>query len=306
MNYEIEKKEWHCCKICSKTIQELAKIYGGSGIYYTDTFLKHLEIDHKISIDEYFIEHCLNIKPKCKCEICNQDSKVIRQKKSNFHWQEYMCGRFPETMEWGKRAEIERKGTGNPMFGKTPWNNGHTKENCPIMKQTAEKMTGRSLSDEHIQKLKDFQSVRIKEPHKGFKHSEETKEKSRQRTLQMIKDGKFKQTKSKPHIKLSQILKEMNIDFEEERREDVWSFDFYLTKYNIYIEVDGDYFHSNPKFYPNGPKTNTQKINLSRDRKKNQFCENNKINLLRLWECDILNSEEDIKQKICNLIELLQ
>jgi very-short-patch-repair endonuclease len=118
----------------------------------------------------------------------------------------------------------------------------------------------------------------------------------------MIKDGKFSQIKSKPHIKFQEILKELNIDHEEEKILDVWCFDFYVSKCNIYVEVDGDYFHSNPKFYPNGPKTNTQKINWYRDIKKSRYCLENNLKLLRFWECDILNNPEEIK---CKLKELL-
>ena len=47
-------------------------------------------------------------------------------------------------------------------------------------------------------------------------------------------------------------------------------FDFGCKEQRILIEVDGDYYHSNPIFYTK-PKTKTQKINHYRDKKKNEF-----------------------------------
>ncbi len=98
------------------------------------------------------------------------------------------------------------------------------------------------------------------------------------------------------------ILSSLSIIYKEELTLDCWSVDIYLPDYNTYIEVDGDYFHSNPKIYPNGPKTNTQKINWYRDIKKNEYYKKNNIKVLRFWESDILNDRNYI---ICNLKESL-
>lgn len=122
-------------------------------------------------------------------------------------------------------------------------------------------------------------------------------------TLNRIREGKFKHLKSLPHRKMCEIFKSLKIKYVEEKIVDFWSFDIYLPSYDIYIEVDGDYFHSNPLFYPSGPKTNTQKINYYRDLKKNQFCLKNNLTLLRFWEADILGNSEKI---ICKLKKLLK
>ena len=106
---------------------------------------------------------------------------------------------------------------------------------------------------------------------------------------------------TKPHLKVAEILQDLGIAFQEEYVIKYWSFDFYLTDLHVLIEVDGDYFHSNPKFYTK-PRTKTQKINAYRDKKKNDFCFENNHALIRIWEDDIINNEEEIKCKLRKLL----
>lgn len=55
------------------------------------------------------------------------------------------------------------------------------------------------------------------------------------------------------------------------------------------VKADGDYFHSNPKFYPNGPETETQKVNFGKDKAKNKYIPKRGFKLIRFWEEDILS-----------------
>jgi very-short-patch-repair endonuclease len=96
----------------------------------------------------------------------------------------------------------------------------------------------------------------------------------------------------------------MNIEYMEEYSISIWSTDFYIPELNLYCEIDGDYFHSNPLIYPNGPVTKTQKINYSKDISKNKFFEKNNLHLIRFWESEILNNPEEIKCKLKKLQKL--
>lgn len=298
MSY-IPKECWHTCKICNKKIQELAKIYGGCGIYYSQVFIKHLKIDHNINIEQYLLQYCNIPRPPCPCGVCNKRCKISC--KSTIKFYKYACGRNPGQKKWSEEAKTTRLGSNNPMYGKKTWNTGLTKETNEILRKNSEKAKNRPVSLETRKKLSDAIKRRIP-PHLGHKHSEITKEKSRIRTLNMIHNGFFKQLKSKPHKMFAILLHELKIEYTEEYICGAWCFDFFLPNYNIFIEVDGDYFHSNPKFYPNGPKTKTQKINWYRDIKKNQFCTENKISCIRYWECDIINNIDIIKEDLlCRL-----
>jgi len=90
---------------------------------------------------------------------------------------------------------------------------------------------------------------------------------------------------SKGELKIMEILESNNIDYIKEKRfkncRDVipLPFDFYLPKYNLCIEYDGIH-HFKPIYSWNGK--NGLKYIKSHDVIKNDFCDKNKINLLRI------------------------
>jgi very-short-patch-repair endonuclease len=294
----IDKSNWHICKICNQNIQELKKLYGGKNIYFTKVFKQHLEKDHSISIEKYF-----DIDKVCPCGVCNK-KLGIKTCGSNFAIKKYACGRNEGVQVWSKEAKTSRLGSKNPMYGKKPWNKNYKAENHPSLKIISDKKLGQKPSEETRKKQSDSAKARRIHGHTGFKHTEKTKKKLRENTLKMINEGRYNSTKTKPHNFCKTMLDRLNIEYEEEKIIKSWAFDFYLTNHNIFIEIDGDYFHSNPKIYPNGPKTKTQKNNFYRDIKKNDFCKKNKLNLIRFWESDILNMEEN--EFLCKLNELFQ
>jgi very-short-patch-repair endonuclease len=295
----INKENWHTCRLCGTHISELSKKYGGCGIYHTQTFKKHLEIDHDTNLEKYFDLY----DTECSCyKQCGKKQK-IRIHGSNFKISEITCGRSKKSMMWAERMKTERLGISNPMYGQTPWNLGLTSETSERVKKISEKQRGK-VTPEHTKEKQSLSAKkRLIHGHTGIPHTEKSKQKMRERTLARLKAGDFKQTKTKPHICLASILEELNLRYEEEKRIECWSFDFYLIDYDILIEADGDYFHSNPIKYPNGPITKTQKRNYYRDGKKNEFCKNNNLKISRFWEYDILNNRELVKQEIYELIK---
>jgi len=301
----INQNIWHTCQICHKKIQELAKIYGGSGIYYTQVFIKHLKEDHGLNIKQYF-EQVIDI-PPCFCNYnCGKKAKISGFRTPNFYLS-YACGRNEGVMQWSKQATISRLGPGNPMYGKKPWNKDLTKETSECIRKWSDKRIGIKCTPEQRKKMSDAAKKRTVHGHTGHKHSQATKDAQSKRNLKYIKEGRFKQTKTKPHMAMCDICDALSINYEEEKIMGHWSFDIYLIDFNIFIEVDGDYFHTNPKRYPNGPISKTQKINHSRDKKKNKFCTENNLYLKRFWEDDILNNKDWVIQEIqCMLKKLLE
>lgn len=291
----IQKNRWEKCHICDQQLDEMVSEFGGCGVYKTDCFQKHLEKYHKIAIDKYFTNP-----PDCPCGICNKQVGV-RKRGANFFWKKYACGRNPGILRWSKDAKVSRCGEGNPMHGKTPWNLGMNKDNSEYGKKMQQLRLNTKTSKET--KIKQSRSAKKRKihGHTGRKHTAATKEKMRQKTLERIKNGEFKQTDTLPSRIFESLLVDMGIKFEKEYIVHCWSFDFYLPNLDILVEVDGDYFHSNPVVYPNGPQTKTQKINHYRDYKKNKFCIENNMNLIRFWERDILGDIECVQQKLLAL-----
>jgi Zn finger protein HypA/HybF involved in hydrogenase expression len=102
---------------------------------------------------------------------------------------------------------------------------------------------------------------------------------------------------SKGELKIQKFLEENNIEYKSQHTFNdcihiqLLRFDFYLPKYNICIEYDGQQ-HFNPLWYDkNGVEfEKTQK----RDKIKNEYCYNNGINLIRIK----FNNKKELKEII--------
>jgi len=71
------------------------------------------------------------------------------------------------------------------------------------------------------------------------------------------------------------------------------------------LEIDGDYFHSNPKYFGKKDLSPMQKHNKFVDKLKDEWCEKHKIPLLRIWEDDIRNNPKAVFKMIDEVIEKL-
>lgn len=300
MEYKIER-----CEICNKSIQEIGKEIPGS-FYSKEKLKKHIEQNHFIKFEDYLINYCKLEIPKCACG-CGKNVAPILSSGGPIKFNKFLRyhdnSSTPGHKVFCLKMKETRKGSGNPMYKKTPWNKGVHAENDIRMKNLVEKMRTRVVSE----KTRDIYRKNILEGrnpnfHHKMPHSEETKEKIRQKTLAQIKRGCFNQLKSSCHLVVTKILQEWGIKFEEEKTLGVFSYDIYLIDFNVYIEIDGDYWHSNPKFYPDGPKTSAQKVNFYRDKMKDKFGKEKNIIVYRFWEYDINNNLDSVKEKLKGII----
>jgi len=63
--------------------------------------------------------------------------------------------------------------------------------------------------------------------------------------------------------------------------------DAYIPESKTVIECQGDFWHCNPRMYPNGPKYPTQEKRMERDREKREALTAQGYRFLELWEMDI-------------------
>ena len=102
---------------------------------------------------------------------------------------------------------------------------------------------------------------------------------------------KCKRFNSKGEIRISKLLKEHNIDFEQQKRFEELSslsFDFYIKEKNLLIEYQGEQ-HFHPIKHFGGERKFLKQ--LDNDNKKKQFCEKNKYKLLEIGYQDYDNIE---------------
>jgi very-short-patch-repair endonuclease len=105
-------------------------------------------------------------------------------------------------------------------------------------------------------------------------------------------------TSSKLEVEFEDMLKELDIEYERQFRISNKLFDFKIKDKNILIEIDGDFWHSNPEMWPNGPVYKVQIDNARRDIEKNQLAINENYQLIRFWECEVKYKKEDVKNKL--------
>lgn len=303
--------EFAICKIDGRTREEITQIIKNppkKQQYYIEKFDLYLKRYHNIDIKEYCIKYLNFIWPKCPVT-----GKDVGYKKS--------CGAgliintvikgvgitqdiSPRFKEFVNRMKEERKGEGNPMFQKKAWNAGHTSDNCEITKARAEKSRGRKASEEAKLKQSNSAKKRLVHGHTGIKHTEKSKEKMREETAKRYSDGTFKR-KTSIEIKIEGILSSLHLreSYETQYHCKYYSIDFAFVNSKIAIEADGDYFHVNPEFFPNGPVSSVQKRNAGRDKAKNKYLTDRGWTIIRFWENQI--NQENFKEiLICKLREL--
>jgi len=134
----------------------------------------------------------------------------------------------------------------------------------------------------------------------GRVQSEETRKKMSDSAIQRILKDPENYHTSELEERFKIILDVLDIEYKHFffAKEINKIFDFYVPKHNILIEVDGDFYHCNPKIYNDGPVCKTQTINIENDKLKDEWAKANGYKLLRFWEDDINNNIKQVKQTL--------
>lgn len=108
--------------------------------------------------------------------------------------------------------------------------------------------------------------------------------------------------KSKGELYIEEILHKLNIDFEKQKRfkfcknKKPLPFDFYIPKYNICIEYDGEQHYKPIEFWGGEKRFSERQLN---DKTKNEYCNKNNITLLRI---PYTKTKQEIFEIIYNLM----
>lgn len=302
---------FNICFIDGKTRKEISKLYQKKDVtknkscYYLQKFEYHLKLNHKISLKEYCLKYLKE--PWPTCPISNKEvgfninGKGLNLSQFAVAVDKNHSESFRKSCE---RMSEERIGNGNPMFGRPAWNNGLTAETNNSLKEISKKRTGKKASQETRNKMKE---LRAKHPLKArhiTPHSKETCDKMREIVSKRWADGIFNR-KTSIEQKVEDFLNSLKLNekFIYQYQIEYFSVDFAFPELKIAIEADGDYFHVNPTFYPNGPINAVQRRNFGRDKAKNQFLKSLGWTILRFWECEI--NSEVYKEKLVKQLQEL-
>lgn len=128
-----------------------------------------------------------------------------------------------------------------------------------------------------------------------------------------IKNGTLRTSKIEKQI--SDYIKENhNFKIEENKRKylDGKEIDIYLPEFKLGFEIQGDFFHKNPKFYKdpselaNLPRTDqslTVQDIWNKDKEKLKLAKSKGITLIQIWEYDIKNNFENIIKQLEELFQ---
>lgn len=98
---------------------------------------------------------------------------------------------------------------------------------------------------------------------------------------------------TKPEIMFMEILKALNLPFIQQKVVKKYRCDFYIPRYNVIVEIDGDYWHANPKKYNpkdliGGKKLLAEEV-WEKDRIKSRCIIDEGYILRRYWASELKN-----------------
>ncbi|MEK6859814.1 MAG: NUMOD3 domain-containing DNA-binding protein [Nanoarchaeota archaeon] len=237
----------------------------------------------------------------------------LRKRASESHIEYFK--KFPEA-----RRELSESHKGQPA-----WNKGkkHTSESILKMSEAHKKSVA---NPEVIKRMREAQKKRYEEGeipwnkgkkmekpvwNKGKKMPELSKW-GRKNILRQYESGDFphsENTKPERQIKEELIKRGYNegIDFIHQYKfMNKFMCDFCFPQQKIIIEVDGDFWHANPKKYPAGSHLHQHQIKgIGRDKSKSAYItkvDNGAWTLLRFWESDI---KKDVTKCVDKIEEVL-
>ena len=133
---------------------------------------------------------------------------------------------------------------------------------------------------------------------KDWSQRKEWKEESRIRTVKMISDGKFPKLNNSLQKRVEKLLDKMKIEYIPEFNCKYHAIDLYIPAFNLFIELNGRFWHCDPRVY-NEINYKQQFTRIIQDKRKHSYILNKyESNILYLWEDDINNNIELIEKLI--------
>ena len=247
------------------------------------------------------------IRPTCKCG-CGEYTSIDPNNEA--HFCEYVYGHGIRVHNnWGhnkiaqeKSAETRRKqykeGT------RIQWNKGKKWEETYNI-ETIERLLEIEKSEDRSNKIREKLKGKPKSPEHAEKcrqhcQSEKMRNLLSEKMYERLNSGEFTISSSGETAFIEEFIKPLNIEYKTQYYiKDIKQYcDIYIPSKNLIIEYDGDFWHCNPDIFPDGPKYKYQIKHLEKDRIKNNYCKENNINIIRIWENDAKKNKDIVKNKI--------
>jgi very-short-patch-repair endonuclease len=257
----------------------------------------------------------LNIDDERVKKMADKRKRTLDEK--GFDFVPWNKGLTKESNEILRKISEDRKGENNPMSSSSDfWKDENKIEqyrnklsNSMIGKNsgTLEEKHGIERAIEIKQKQSKSATERDFHGNTGNSHSEESKALMREATSRRISEGKFGKTNTIPMKIFEDLLNELEYkNIQKEHFIKYYTVDFADVKNKIAFEIDGDFWHSNPRVYPNGPIYKSQKKVTNNDKTKQKFLTNLEWTVIRFWEYDLKNNIDLVKNKMIEIMKGLK
>ncbi|MBW2986724.1 very short patch repair endonuclease, partial [Candidatus Woesearchaeota archaeon] len=135
--------------------------------------------------------------------------------------------------------------------------------------------------------------------------TEERKKQIGKQSSQRISE--LRKTVTKPHKIVMRILRDWGIAYKAESLVGPYCFDIEVTGQKILIEIQGDFYHANPKMYDqDNLKYDIQKKCVRHDKQKLNFIKEHKkdYKLICIWEDEIKNNLEQVEKRLASELQI--
>ena len=241
------------------------------------------------------------IRPICKCG-CGAYTSI--DPNGETHFCDYVFGHAIRVHNnWGHNEKAKEKSaeTRRRQYkdgSRIQWNKGKTWE---------ETYTPEQIKNLHSEIHTEERGMKIRMKLLGVPKSDEQRKKMREifntekyktmfseRMKYRLDNNLFSISSSGETEFINEFIKPLGVEYQEQYylKEIHQYCDIYIPSKNLIIEYDGDFWHCNPNKYPDGPKYEYQVKHIEKGNIKNQYCNDNNINILRIWESDAKNNKD--------------
>lgn len=119
----------------------------------------------------------------------------------------------------------------------------------------------------------------------------------RDKMRRMLTETSFSLSSKKEKEFIDNCIKPLGFDFDTQYYlKDIKHYcDVFILSKNVIIEFQGDYWHGNPKKYPNNKLNDYQLDRVRKDEILRKYCKDNSIKLIEIWENDYDNDLNSVK-----------
>lgn len=230
---------------------------------------------------KWFENKILKVKYKCKNCVLTNDNPMYNEKVKEKH------DKIIKSISYRENMKKLTSGEKNGFYGKT-----HNEITIQKIKNK-NKFYNENLTEEQIKKRAvRCSSIQIK----LLKNNPKDYRLKRVKAARQSHKSQFKnKTMNKIETKVFEYIKSIDSSVEFSVILASYQFDFGVKSKKILIEVDGDYWHGNPKFYNLEGSHNKRKLNeiqinkINGDKLKSDWAISRGFTIIRIWEEEINN-----------------